>query len=478
MMLFVSGVALAQNSMFEPLYGGQSDMVDVDSDGDLDIVYYGISTSSSSKFKIMLNDGAGHFTENTSHGIPGVALGDMDWSDIDGDGDQDFLLIASTDNSPWDLVSLYINDGTGQFTLETNHPFFYANTDEFQFADVNGDGSEDMILFGHDFDINTGWNFYGELFFNDGSGTFTQYPTPPFTPTTNHDMEVIDLDGDSDLDIVISGDDANNDEITSIYLNNGLGGFTPMSTSGLMAPGFNPTVACADFLNGDGNPDLLIMGFVAGSGLTTEIYTNSGTPTFSPITYVPVPPTSIATATFANLDSDNYPELIVTGNEDASGTSPAVTRVYYNIYGSGLQLMTQPIPGLFSATINSGDIDSDGDIDLFFTGKDSDDNGYSELFLNDGNGFFSAANAPVSNEEQANLNMSFYPNPASEVLVVAAHSPQVRAHWWLIDACGRMVQEGQWPAVDTEMRIDVTGLDPGLYFYQQRTGVQAIIIAK
>ncbi|MBI1851454.1 MAG: VCBS repeat-containing protein [Planctomycetes bacterium] len=139
--------------------GADIKVVDLDNDGDLDIV---IATDVSSQGgfgpsydRILINDGHGRFTDGTfgpGTGLPPVqdVSNAVLVGDIDRDGDLD--LIFCVDSYVWgDVTRLYLNDGHGHFTDSTFGPGarltgFHEKAYGGAFGDIDGDGDLDLLL--------------------------------------------------------------------------------------------------------------------------------------------------------------------------------------------------------------------------------------------------------------------------------------------------------------------------------------------
>ncbi|MEL6670062.1 MAG: FG-GAP-like repeat-containing protein, partial [Bacteroidota bacterium] len=76
-----------------------------------------------------------------------VSVGSISFADVDGDGDED-VLITGRDNSSVRISKLYANDGTGSFTEMMGTPFDGVYNGSVAFSDVDVDGDEDVLITG------------------------------------------------------------------------------------------------------------------------------------------------------------------------------------------------------------------------------------------------------------------------------------------------------------------------------------------
>lgn len=83
------------------------------------------------------------FVEDTTVPFADVTLGDADFADVDGDGDQD-VIITGLFTGGTTIANLYLNDGIGNFALVPGTPFTPVYVSTVNFADVDGDN--DMII--------------------------------------------------------------------------------------------------------------------------------------------------------------------------------------------------------------------------------------------------------------------------------------------------------------------------------------------
>jgi hypothetical protein len=134
-------------------------MVDVDGDGDLDVVMpqnylEGFSIRGSPAIAVFLNDGAANFepAHDRIVGFPRLPAYDVVPIDLDADGDVDFLvavhgiMYADGRLDPF-RSALLLNDGTGRFIESTTafESIARVATANFGVGDFDGDGDLDLV---------------------------------------------------------------------------------------------------------------------------------------------------------------------------------------------------------------------------------------------------------------------------------------------------------------------------------------------
>lgn len=303
--------------------------VDVDGDGDKDLVF---ANAFNSQPTVLINNGAGVFTNETAARFPAILLNSfgVGWGDVDNDGDIDLVFAdagPSAFGAPGGMAKLFRNDGTGHFT---NVPIFtnLANkigAQNAQLVDVDNDFDLDLII-----DGKSAGQF---LYLNDGQGHFLYYPnTLPAGSSNTYATGWADLDNDNDMDgVYISLQTGTFNEGTA--QNN----FHP---SGILS--FTGSTATIGGHNGDDDNDVVfldanndgILDLIVGSLTNNQekLYLNNGT--FAPGSFV-YQANGFTTITDSTLD-------IAVGDFDNDGDYDVVTaqgesgnftnRVYRNTF--------------------------------------------------------------------------------------------------------------------------------------------------
>ena len=260
-------------------------------------------------------------------------------------------------------------------------------------GDLDGDGDMDVAIA-----VNGGTP---RILLNDGTGSMTEatgaFAAGSFDAT---DVRVIDADGDNDLDLLFS---ANYDSIR-LYTNNGSGVFTQTQAFPASNDALTYKLAIGD-ADGDGDLDVFMANAgqsVPSRGQNRLFINNFGVFTEAP-TALPALNNDSLDATFVDVDGDLDNDLVVVN----FGQSPVL--LLNDGTGNFSDASTTHLPAglsFYSTSVAQGDVDGDGDLDLFI-GNEGPALGAppageaNALLLNDGTGVFSDGSSALPSDAEA-----------------------------------------------------------------------------
>lgn len=331
-------------------------LVDITGDGILDLCFTTGNTTDGFKMEVAVNQGNGVFSDAIEYDIipenyTFFSVGNI-FGDIYGD-----IIAISQDSSKFTVIN-----HTGNFNFDAGVEY---KSDRrpilFQPYDFNGDGYDDLY--------DGGWNALG-IYLNHGDGTF-----PEGNPYFNYNG----TQGDYRMKHIIT-DDFNNDtypdlamfaasgssvqmtgHIFRIYYNDGVGQFGADHDEFSILPFYKyyrgipkDYMVSGDFI-GDNSTDMLVCGNGNYSIFTGPI-TNGSFAAVDTFT-INGEPVGIA----ADIDGDLDQDLVMTIN--------ASLFVKYNVDGvHSFDTTFQNVAGTNISTIDTLDVDNDGDLDFIAAG--------------------------------------------------------------------------------------------------------------
>ena len=275
------------------------------------------------------------------------------------------------------LLILSYSLNAQMFSKVTNSPLSSTAGDSrsVNWVDVNGDGYIDCFISNGP---QAGQN--NMLYLNDTKGNFTAVVDDPIVmdKAPSDGASFADIDNDGDLDaFVVNWYNKNN----LAYINDGTGQFTQV-TEGLWVNhfGYSETASYGDY-NNDGLVDLYVTN--SAGNLKNFLYKNLGGDSMEAIEGIsPVTDAfSSRNASWTDIDGDGDLDLYVT-NENGEQEN-----LYRNDGGGAFEKLTGLVistDGFNTMSSSWGDIDNDGDLDLFL----ANDGSKNQLFRNDGDFVF------------------------------------------------------------------------------------------
>jgi hypothetical protein len=332
----------AQSPGYGPAVTFQIALGDLDGDGDQDAVF---ANQGETPSRVLLNDGTGTFAYTDQRLTPqghGAALGDLD-----GDGDLDLVIVCASFGAAGRPSRVYLNDGRGVFAdagQSLGDERLSGNLVEF--VDIDDDGDLDVFIGSMTIPDRA---FVGHIFANDGRGGLT--PTERDFP---FGTRFADLDGDGDADAFAKEAGVG----YRAWINDGSGAFYVIYEFADPAVWYEPCSFTFGDLDEDGDLDVLDTNGSWTARGPAYILRNDGTGRFERSS-LDGPPTLCAWPALDDVDRDGHLDASVTcmGEPD---------RIWLGDGGGDLTDSGLRLGGNLMTTGHAaGDLDGDGDIDLF-----------------------------------------------------------------------------------------------------------------
>jgi len=174
-----------------------------DNDLDVAVSHYEAMVS------VLLNKGNGTFHPPVVYELGGGEFESIALGDFDGDSSLDIVVATGSG------VGILVNDGDGTFAFGGDYPCI-GSTEAVATGDFDLDGDVDIVVVG-----GMGWEYSDpgvvSLLFNDGDGTFERALVQDIPEGRQlRSVDVGDLDGDGDLDVVAV---SNRDDVVVVLFN-------------------------------------------------------------------------------------------------------------------------------------------------------------------------------------------------------------------------------------------------------------------
>lgn len=344
------------------------ELADVNGDGLVDLLFANggdYDVAGQPEFsRVFLNQSSGAMYEEATEQVFGA---EPTWArvvkvrDVNSDGHADVVLGTTFQTQS----RLYLGDGAGNFdeVTDTNLPALDASIGDLELGDVDGDGDLDMVLA----DWGPGSPMTNEggrtlLWLNDGAGRFsdaTDTQMPDVLVKFSWELELVDVDNDYDLDALVSCKMCDG---SFLFQNDGAGNFVNVSSSNMPQFPNNYEFEAMD-LNGDGYLDLVTLN--DGNDFSDHVFINDGSGVFTDATESlwPTddnPPYDDNMVAFLDYDSDGDADFLI-------GSLNGPDRVLINDGSGHLTMETDWFVGVGTPTtlgIAVADLNKDGKLDV------------------------------------------------------------------------------------------------------------------
>ncbi len=331
---------------------------DIDNDSDPDVLYSNNALGSGNAPAIGLLRNTGVIFSSpeliqTTNFAAGIR--DIETADLNNDGWND-IITANANARATDGYQVMLSDGTGGF-----HPSYRnnagQNTEDVMVGDMDNDGKTDIMTA-------DSYSMQFTVHKNPGNGVFH---VPAAFETGNSfsaSVDFADIDGDLDLDAVVSASGRTATGVQVRYMKNlGNGNFDGGTVCSIRGGGVQ-----AKFrdLNGDNKPDILFATAINSAPYDFHYAINNGNGTFGAVQTKALGSCGWYDIDAADLDNDGDNDVVVTEWLGCVGITESSRRIYISL-NNGSAVFANPIIKIVSpqpAPIAFGDFNLDGNKDI------------------------------------------------------------------------------------------------------------------
>ncbi len=309
-----------------------ANFIDVNGDG-WDDIFFSNGPYGSQDNMLYINEKDGSFDTITTDDIvsDNSRSDGTSFADVDNDGDLDAYVVTYGFGGSGNPNLFYRNDGDGSFTYEPDNALGLVNSysEMGTWVDINNDQYLDMYF------TNSYLNLNNSYFENQGDGSFLEIDNLSITDDNlaTRSVDWIDYDNDGDSDLFLTNE---NNAKNSLFRNDGPDNFVQIDDISIVEGNNNSAGSSWADVDNDGDFDLFVANW---EGQNNQLFINNG-----------------------GVFTEQLSSIIASGGGSSFGSS-------------------------------FGDMDNDGDLDLFvcnayFTGQTK-----NFVYINDGQGNFSQDNS-------------------------------------------------------------------------------------
>ena len=360
----------------------------INGDGFPDIVAAVPSGRAIEGFVVVNSNGSGGFNTPVYYEASQQTF-DVAIVDLDGDGDGDVITLANSSAA----VTVHENLGNGSFPVLPRYEVA-SLSDAVESADIDNDGDIDIVVNG-EVDI-ASVDPVVKILKNNGNGTFAS--AIDYTPTRNFaDMKLRHINGDGFVDLIFAPDGNYPPYHFGTALNLGNGTFAPTVVTNVFSCG-EGTIDAAD-LDGDGDLDIMLTEEETCPGVEPRIFIfrNDGNQNFTRMPDINLPGLLPHGLALAEVTGDANIDIIT-----ALPTGMAVFPGNGNLtFGAALVSTTRPYK------FKMCDFNHDGLLDIgMIMQQESFGTDTIATALGNGNGTFQAIRTQTGSSVLENLRIS------------------------------------------------------------------------
>ena len=418
-------------TIFPDLINGSFLWNDYDNDGDPDLIICGRNADPNASItRFYKNDPIGRLTELTTvESIPGLKAGAFKFVDLDSDGDQDLIVTGWNKIENKLITRLLKNEPLGTYTPFENQIDFATAYGIIDAIDFNLDGYQDFVISGADSVSHYAGKIHSlsaKIFLNNNGNSFTEIKTIEGVRVA----KFLDINLDNTPDLIVNGTTEIGKEtstFTKVYLNNiDQNNNQPNSPSSLEAFAVstraiftwssgeddidnsmnlsynlrigttsygNELMSSSTVFNTSNIGQRLIREFneiphgtyywavqaVDGTG-QKSVWSQEDTLFISRLvtSTQSLPGLYYSSAGWADYNNDNLLDLLMTGTTFAG---PSITNLFKNNDGILYQDITQNLQYVFGGHVSWIDYNNDGFLDISMSGFNLEDGIYFKTFF-------------------------------------------------------------------------------------------------
>lgn len=288
--------------------------------------------------------------------------------DIDRDGQIDVVQSGSTSNSGPHVPGVVTSRNLGEADASGIRTQLFESAQlgsglwlgPVELIDFNADGVLDVFAAGASA-VSEPFAAGTGLFLGDGDGGFTEFDID-VQPRYSGSASWADFDGDGDLDLLLTGVDDDGDYGSILYQNDG-GALTEYGTT-------LPGIAFGDSqwgdVDNDGDLDLILVGATISGDIISDFYLNDGSGQFTPMNAGLAAPV-FASVDLGDFDADGDLDVAIGGGYASALLFSGQIAIYRNDGTSFTQVAN--LEGGFYGKVQWGDHDNNGLLDVLSIGR-------------------------------------------------------------------------------------------------------------